>query len=271
MLMKYPASLVFVMLCTFCACLSPGKPKEPADLKTQLALFPASKDTLALLTELDRISGRRLTQNGPLNGRISAFDSLPLYGATENVYVLEYDYADGAGSEFPWKYQFVLSRSGKLLGLLNALHYRSLDVFTGQAPLLLTLTATSKGNGGHQLYKLHKDTLEQVFPANAQEYAQTYDIHQDNAVYKPGELALHIEDRNKDGQPDLVFRGEKLFLGAYTPEGDWFDGEIRNGQTTIYTSENPHSRKPVELVFLYAKKDGGFHVSEAYTKNPDRP
>ncbi len=64
---------------------------------------------------------------------------------------------------FPWQYQLLFDNNGKLVEILNASRFELFNVFPGQRPFLLTVLSTSRGNGGHQLFKISADTLENVY------------------------------------------------------------------------------------------------------------
>jgi hypothetical protein len=171
----------------------------------------------------------------------------------------------GTGAAFPYKYQLILSSTGKPVKSLAGLRYELVGIFKNENPFLLTVTSTSKGNGGHQLYKISADSLENVLDdAFDSLLIQTYDAHDDKKVYEPNELVLKIKDFNKDGFNDISFHGEIVYTQAQTVSGDWVDTEIRNGKTIAYSIDHPYKKVPVEFIFLYDTPTGHFKPKENY-------
>lgn len=165
---------------------------------------------------------------------------------------------------YPWKYQLLLTKEGKLVKTLTAQRFELVKIFPNQPPLLLVLMATAKGNGGHELYKVTGDTLENVYEGYDEYNVKTYDSHQENIVYKPNELILTIKDHNNDGYNDLSFKGDVLFIQGQTENGVWYDNEIINGKTVTYSADHPFKKIPVEFIFLYDHQSGRFKAKENY-------
>ncbi|MFT4523695.1 MAG: hypothetical protein ACI8ZN_002650 [Bacteroidia bacterium] len=110
--------------------------------------------------------------------KITAYKKVKIYGSYEDYFFIEYDY--GCGSAFPWKYQLLLTTEGYLIETLSGLRFEFVEIYKNENPFLITVTATSKGNGGHELYKISADTLENVYESNLDYFARTYDAHEDN-------------------------------------------------------------------------------------------
>jgi len=168
--------------------------------------------------------------------------------------------------EFPWKYQLLLTTEGKLVKTFSAQRYDFVQIFPNQNPFLLVVVATAKGNGGHEIYKISTDTLENVYEGYYNYKIQTYDAHQDHTIYEPNELTLKIKDYNNDGFNDIAFVGKIVLIQGRTKNGIWFDYEIINGDTVTYSIDNPFEKIPVEFIFLYDKQTEHFKAKEDYEK-----
>lgn len=173
-----------------------------------------------------------------------------------------FDYGNGSMASYPWKYQLLLTSNGNLVELLSGQRFDFVTIFPNQNPFLMTVTATAKGNGGHEIYKISENRLENVYESDI----KTYDAHEDNKIYESYELVLKIKDFNNDGYNDISFYGKIVFIQGQTKNGDWFDGETINGKAITYSVDNPFKKIPVEFVFLYDKKTGHFKAKENYTE-----
>ncbi|MDD3771778.1 MAG: hypothetical protein PHC38_03875 [Weeksellaceae bacterium] len=118
-----------------------------------------------------------------------------------------FDFGNGSMAFYPWKYQLLLTSNDNLVELGSGQRFDFVTIFPNQNPFLMTVTATTKGNGGHEIYKISENRLENVYESDI----KTYDAHEDNKIYEPYELVLKIKDFNNDGYNDISFMG-KLFL-----------------------------------------------------------
>jgi hypothetical protein len=230
--------------------------------------FPLIKDTVAFITNL-REAFELYVHDSPLSKeieKISFYKKIKLYGSDKDFYFIEYDYGVGSMASCPWKYQLLLTETGKLVKTLSAQRFEFLKIFPEENPFLLNVTATSKGNGGHEVYKISADTLENVYEGYYDYAIQTYDAHQDNAIFEPVELKVFIVDENKDGFNDIAFKGKIILIQGRTKSGTWYDNEIRNGKTISYSIDNPFKIAPIEFVFLYDKVSKHFKAKEDYEK-----
>jgi hypothetical protein len=110
------------------------------------------------------------------------------------------------------------------------------------------------------------DTLENVYEGYYDYEIQTYDAHQDNAVFEPNELTLKIKDYDNDGFNDIAFVGKIVLIQGRTKDGIWYDTEIINRDTITYSADNPFETIPVEFIFFYDKETGHFKAKEDYVE-----
>ncbi len=245
-----------------------SKEEKTEKVFSLLSGFPEIKDTAAFITNL-RNTFNLYVHDNPVSEQIkkvSFYKKIKLYGSDKFFYFIEYDYGVGSMASCPWKYQLLLTETGELVKTLSAQRFEFLKIFPGQNPFLLTLTATAKGNGGHEVYKISLDTLENIYEGYYDYAIQTYDAHHDNAVFKPTELKVFFVDENKDKFNDIVFSGKIILIQGRTKSGTWYDNEVRNGKTTSYSINNPFKIAAIKFIFLYDKKSGHFRAKEDYEK-----
>jgi hypothetical protein len=203
--------------------------------------FPLIKDSVKFIKQLRDVFGLEEyeSESQKTFEHIKLCKKIKLFGSNDVFYFLEYDLVDGCGASFPWKYQFLLSEKGKPIAKLGGIRYEFVTILKNQNPYLLIVNSTYKGNGGHEIYKIANDTVENVFDGFSDYFPRTYDIHEDNHINSPGELKMKIIDKNKDNLNDFVFYGH-----------------IISGNEKV----------PVSFVFLYNKKSGHFEGEEDYSK-----
>jgi hypothetical protein len=228
----------------------------------QLADFPMIKDTTKFIRDLRQLFNLEVHESPAQreSEKITAFKKVNLYGSGKDYYFIEYDWKVGSMAEFPWKYQLLLTKEGKLVKSLAVLRFDFVSIFPNQNPFLLTVIASAKGNGGHQLYKISADTLENVYEGYYDYAIRTYDAEQDLSVFEPNELKIEFVDENRDGFKDIVFTGQKLMLGKYTKDSLWYD--VEKGKP--FSVENPADRIPVKYVFPYDEQTGHFKAKDKY-------
>jgi hypothetical protein len=224
--------------------------------------FPIIKDTTRFIIELRRTLKLKVheSQVQKETEKITAFRKVKLYGSDKEYYFIEYDWGVGSMAEYPWKYQILLTTKGNLIKSMSGQRFGFISILPNQNPFLLTVIVTAKGNGGHELYKISADTLENVYEGYSDYDVQTYDAHEDLAVYEPNELNIQFSDENKDGFKDLIFTGQKLMLGKYTKDSLWY--EVEDG--IAFSVEKPAERIPIKYVFLYDRKTGHFKKSMGF-------
>ena len=249
--------------------LSVSETQEKADtIFRQVANFPTIKDTTNFITDLRNIFELEVDESPyqKENEEITTYKRVRIYGSDKDYIFIEYDYKVGCGAAFPYKYQLLLTLNGKLVRTLSGQRYEFVEIFKNEYPFLMTVVGTSKGNGGHELFKITNDTLEDVFESNLDYFVRTYDAHEDNSINEPNELNLKVKDFNNDGYNDISFYGNIVLIQGRTKNGDWYDSETINGKTITYSVDNPFKKIPVEFAFLYDKQTGHFKAKENYTE-----
>jgi hypothetical protein len=234
----------------------------------QVVDFPTIKDTTKFIADLRQFFRLEVDERPSQkeNEKITTYKKVKIYGSDKDCIFIEYDYKEGCGAAFPWKYQILLTTDGKLVKTLSGQRFEFVEIFKNENPFLLTVTGTSKGNGGHELYKFSADTFENVYEGYLDNIIRTYDAHQDNRIYEPNELTLKVKDFDNDGYNDISFYGKIVFVQGQTKNGDWFDSETINGKTITYSVDNPFKKIPVEFVFLYDTQTEHFKARVNYTE-----
>ena len=276
--MKTLLTLTILTLTTF-SCANKQTPKdeklpvtktqEKADtIFSQVVDFPTIKDTTKFIADLRQTFGLEVDESSSQkeNEEITTYEKVKIFGSDKDYIFIEYDYKDGCGAAFPWKSQLLLTTDGKLVKVLYGQRFEFIEIFKNQNAFLLTVTGTSKGNGGHEIFKITNDTLEDVFESNLDYFVRTYDAQEDNSINEPNELNLKVKDFNNDGDNDISFYGKIVLIQGQTKNGDWFDSETINGKTITYSIDNPFKKIPVEFVFLYDKQTGHFKAKENFTE-----
>lgn len=229
--------------------------------------FPIIQDTSKFIAELKKIYKLEVDYNPNIlkEEKITTFKKVKLYGSDKDFIINEFDYGDGSGASYPWKYQ-LLTLDVILVKCLSVQRFEFIEIFKNENPFLLTVAGTFKGNGGHELYKITADTLENVYEGYFDYAIRTYDAHHDNSVNEPNEFNLIINDYNDDGLNDIAFVGKIVYIQGQTKNGVWFDSETINGKYITYSIDNPYKKIQVELIFIYDKQSGHFKTKESYTK-----
>ena len=177
---------------------------------------------------------------------LEKFKKIKINGSTEEFYYIEYSYSISSNAEFPGRYQIVLDNTGNFLKAISAVRVDIAKIMPSENPYLFALLSTAKGNGGHEIYRISNDTLEQIYEGFLGNRPQTYSTGYDNEVNIPYELNHKFSDENSDGLNDVTFFGKvrysKIALGA--------DDKI----------------VPVKFVFLYNKANGHFVEKEDYSE-----
>lgn len=229
--------------------------------------YPIIADTNHFISELKRVFNLEdISDPNQKTEEITVYKKVKIYGSTEDYIFIEYDFKKGCTAAFPWKYQLLLTSTGKLIQVFDALRYDFLTIFPNKKPFLLTVTVTGKGNGGHQLYRITKNGLKNVLQEKLAYPLQTYNANEDNTVNEPNELIIQIYDFNQDGFNDLSFNGKIVFVQGQSKTGVWFDREITNDEEVIYSSQNPFKIIPVQFIFLYDQQSGRFKQKENYNQ-----
>ncbi|MEO8770743.1 MAG: hypothetical protein ABI402_11675 [Ferruginibacter sp.] len=226
--------------------------------------FPVISDTPNFIKELKE--NCHLDEHRIEEEKINFFKKTKLYGSNKEFYIVEYDYSDGPTCAFPWKYQIVFNTSGKLIDILSAIRIDIVKIFPNDNPFLIQVSSTGHGNGGHEIYRINCDTLQNILDGFLGYYPKTYDSNEDCCVNKPYEFHYKISDANNDGYKDITFYGEIVLIQGRTKQGDWYDYETINGKEVDYSLDNPYKTIPAAYTFLYDHKRKHFIEKEDYSK-----
>lgn len=240
----------------------PATQENTSTIFRQVLDFPTIKDSAKFMTELRKISGFEVEESPvqKANEKITTFKKVKLYGSDKDYFFIEYDFDVGSMASYPWKFQTLLTPEGRLVKSLSGQRFDFVTIFPLQNPFLLIVTATAKGNGGHEIYKISADTLENVYEGYYDYDVQTYDSHEDQSINEPFELNIAFTDENNDGFNDIVFTGQKLILGKYTKDSLWYDVENEKP----FSIENPAERISIKYIFFYDKQTGHFKAKEKH-------
>lgn len=214
--------------------------------------YPQITDTVSFISELRnycKFGVDEIPNSGTFWERINSFEKIKIIGSSNDFYLIEYEYSEACMAAFPWKYQLIFSENGKLLKTLWAIRYEMIDIFPNEPPFLLTVISTSRGNGGHEIYKISADTLDNIFNGFTDYFPRTYDAHEDYNINEPNELNIKITDTNKDGYNDLVFWGKII----HNTLSNNIDDKANNIEINI------------EYIFEYNKETRHFIEKEDYS------
>jgi len=245
-----------------------NRKEDTVAIFTLINSFPFIKDSVYFINELKRIAHLELcnlVDVSNLNQRITYYRKFKIYGSEKDYILIEYDYGDGCEAGFPWKYQCIFTVDGKLVKVFSALRFHFIKIFPHKNPFFLTVISSARGNGGHEIYKISADTLQNVYDGYTNYQTQTYDACEDHNVYEPNELSIHVEDVNKDGYNDIVFTGKIVLIQGITKDSVWYDYKINGSDTINYSISNPFKKLPVKYVFLYNPVTKHFTESNKYS------
>lgn len=243
---------------------------------TLVKKFPRITDTTAFIRELRancHITGDEFpVYDSTHPASINFFRKIKINGSIKDYYIVEYDWhGDGPNIEFPWKKQFLFDTTGKLIKVFQALRIESKKIFPNQESFLMELTSSARGNGGHRIYKVTSDTLENIYEGYYNYDVQTYCAYQSGLwLFEPYELNLSVKDINEDGYNDLTFSGKLVLIEGLTKDSIWYNYIVdKNNDTIEYSPEHPFKKLPLRYTFLYNPKTGHFVESDTYSKpNP---
>lgn len=170
---------------------------------------------------------------------VSGCYSSQIHGGEDSLWVIE-TIVEKDSSCLPHgrRSQFFFDTKGHLIHLANAAMIQWVAFKKEAAPLLMTLETDCKSKGYHHFYKMENGELIDIFNVLLENTPPTYDadMADDNISYQPNELDFKLDDRNKDGQNDLIFSGKKQiykdgnlqktesleYTFLYEPGEDWF-------------------------------------------------
>jgi hypothetical protein len=177
---------------------------------------------------------------------LDKFTKTKLNGSTKNFYYIEYSYPISANAEFPGRYQIIFDGNGTFLKAIAAVRVDIVKILPAENPYLFALFSTAHGNGAHTIFRINKDTLEQVYDGFLGYRPQTYSTGYGNEVNIPNELYHKFIDENNDGFNDVIFFGK-----------------VRYSKIDLGTDDKI---APVKFVFLYNKANGHFVEKEDYSE-----
>lgn len=178
--------------------------------------------------------------------RLDKFKRIKLNGSTKDFYYIEYSYPISSNAEFPGRYQIVFDGNGKFLKAISAVRVDIVRILTTENPYLFALLSTAHGNGGHSIFRINKDTIEQVCDGFLGYRPQTYSTGYGNEVNIPNELYHKFSDENNDGLNDVTFFGK-----------------VRYSKIDLGTDDKI---APVKFIFLYNVANGHFVEKEDYSE-----
>ena len=199
-----------------------------------------TKDSLILINSIK--SATRFEQDTAYKKyeKISAFKRINIMGANEKIVFIEFEYGNTSGASWPGKFQTLFTANGRLIGSVFAESYKFVNINKNENPYLFTLETTQHGNGGHSLYKLNGDTLEDSYDGFSDCYLRTYDSNEDYSINEPFELKLSIKDFNNDGFNDISFSGSLITNDKKTPVSFQF---IFNKQTGHFIEKEDYCKR----------------------------
>ncbi len=174
--------------------------------------------------------------------------SSPLYGLEDSIWLIDLKLPnDSLCAPFGKHYQLIFNAKGQLIHEDSAAQAELLELWEDQPPLLMTFNHDCNHLGQHHFYKYEKGVLIDIFNVLMESTPPTFDqdATADGIIYQPSMMDLRIEDQNKDGWNDLVFRAQKLILRG--PDS-----------SKTYTLWRPYRREAMEYVFLFQKNEDWF-------------
>lgn len=176
---------------------------------------------------------------------LTRYTKIEIAGSPEPIILLEYDYGDGCGAAFPYKFQLYFRLTGELIDITQFVEFELLKVFPKEKSYIKGLLATYKGNGGYGLYKIVNGKMMNLIEPKKGYYSRTYDAHADEDINEPYGLKMTIRDTNEDEVVDLVFSGKKHY---------WLFDTEESGKYTM----------DIEYIYLFDSKTGKFKEKENY-------
>lgn len=101
----------------------------PSRRLSQITDYPLITDTLQLIKAVKRQLNIGLRANPEQrDGHFTAFQKIRIAGSNDHLFLLEYAWNDGAMASYPWKYQLILTKDGRLINYFMAERYATGNV-----------------------------------------------------------------------------------------------------------------------------------------------
>ena len=202
------------------------------------------KDSLILINSIKSATSFKQDTAYKKYEKITAFKRININGTNAKIVFIEFEYGNTSGASWPGKFQTLFTENGKLIGSVFAESYKFVTINKNEKPYLFTLETTQHGNGGHGLYKLLGDTLENAYDGFSDYYLRTYDANEDHSINEPFELEFGIKDFNNDGINDISFSGSIINYNKKTPVNFQF---IFNKETGHFIEKEDYCKRYKEL------------------------
>jgi len=206
--------------------------------------YPKVSDTANFIKALEE--NCHLYSNERSSKSLDKFKKIKLNGSTKDFYYIEYSFPISFNAEFPGRHQIILDEKGNFLKAISAVRVDIIKILPTENPYLFAFLSTAHGNGGHEIFRINKDTIEKVFDSFLGDVPQTYSTGYGNQENIPNELYYKFSDKNNDGLIDVVFFGK-----------------VRYSKLDLGTEDKI---APVKFIFLYNKENGHFIEQEDYSK-----
>lgn len=206
--------------------------------------YPTVSDTINFIKALEQ--NCHLSSNDRNFKTLDKFQKIKLNGSTKKFYYIEYSFPISSNAEFPGKYQIILNTKGDLLKVLSAVRVDLEEIQPSENPYLFALFSTAHGNGGHSVFRINSDTIQQVYDGFLGYRPQTYSTGYGNEINIPNELRHKFSDENNDRLNDIIFFGK-----------------VRYSKIDLGTEDKIAT---VKFVFLYDKSNGHFTEKEDYSE-----
>lgn len=213
---------------------------------------PHIKDTSLLINRLIKefdIEADSMANNSAFT--IDRFEKTRLYGTTEEYVLIEFNTHGGPMALFPYKHQFIFNTRGQFVSRHKAESLSLIRPNQGEQPYLLLQHSTARGNGWHELYRGHGDSLINVFGDFNDYFPKTYDAHDDFGWNEPYELRLTFRDDNNDGRMDLIFSGTIVAYNHPRTSVEFIFLATRKGSLEWFIQKEDYSKK---YAYLTKKK-----------------
>ena len=187
-----------------------AKKEEKDVIINFLRQCPIITDTLLLKQEFFKLVSKNYDTSELMKyegSEFTKFESMAIQGAKKKIFLIEYDWKDGAMSQYPWKIQALIDNEGNLIKLLSAVNFELLKTKDTMQNLIKCSYSSAKSVGYHEIYNFNNDTLNLLFDGSQ---AITIDGYAQPKYFEPEELELTINYDDKNEFSDLSFKGKEI-------------------------------------------------------------